>query len=261
MIPLGLIAAILATGTDAEEAFRAGVSRRDNDLAARPLFRRAAESFAKRREQQPNNASLHKNEAHAWLLAGEIPAAIRAYRRGLAAAPDDLTLRQGLEYARSRVEYASPTDRSALSPRRESLVWLKRPLRLTGWLGVAAVSGCGWLVVTRWTMTRSRGRWPGMTLILAATAWAGWLILDARTRAGADAILVVTARPVMLRAGDGPSFWSRRPQPLPAGVEASALGINDGWVQVELAGGDVGWLPRDAVLGLETYNQRRAAGP
>ena len=46
---------------------------------------------------------------------------------------------------------------------------------------------------------------------------------------------------------NGPSY-GRYETPLHAGVEGRRLFVRGDWVQIELAGGEVGWLPREHVL-------------
>src|SRR5262249_59513811 len=55
---------------------------------------------------------------------------------------------------------------------------------------------------------------------------------------------------VALRKGNATSYPARFAPKLPRGVEARELPRRGGWVQVELAGGAVGWLPGGAVLTL-----------
>src|SRR5262249_34338620 len=53
---------------------------------------------------------------------------------------------------------------------------------------------------------------------------------------------------VRLRRGGGATSPPRYDTPLNRGVEARLLFARGDWLQVELAGGEVGWVPRRSVL-------------
>ena len=61
--------------------------------------------------------------------------------------------------------------------------------------------------------------------------------------------VVVLARSELLRTGNGSEYPPRLDVPLPRGAEVRRLFERAGWYQVQLSGGPVGWLPRDAVVG------------
>jgi hypothetical protein len=63
--------------------------------------------------------------------------------------------------------------------------------------------------------------------------------------------LVVVAEDAMLKAGNGDSWPDRLRSRLPRGVEARQLARRGGWVQVELAGGAVGWIPKTKIVTAE----------
>jgi len=52
----------------------------------------------------------------------------------------------------------------------------------------------------------------------------------------------------MLRTGNGTEYPPRLDVALPRGAEVRRLFERGGWYQVELSGGPVGWLPREAVV-------------
>jgi uncharacterized protein YgiM (DUF1202 family) len=65
----------------------------------------------------------------------------------------------------------------------------------------------------------------------------------------ADAPLVVIAEDnVILRKGNGLSYPPRYEQPVNRGVEARLRYERGDWLQIELAGGEVGWVPRAVAL-------------
>jgi hypothetical protein len=84
-----------------------------------------------------------------------------------------------------------------------------------------------------------------VTLVLVAVAA---LRIRADERADAAAPVVVIAADVDLRTGNGNAFPTRIGARLPAGAEVRELGRRGGWVQIELPGSAVGWVPAGAVL-------------
>src|SRR6516165_4265113 len=88
---------------EAEAAFQLGVERRFEPAEARGNFLRAAELYEQLRQRGASSPALLRNLGNAYLLAGDVPKAILAYRRGLRVAPSDRRLQEGLSWARSQV--------------------------------------------------------------------------------------------------------------------------------------------------------------
>ena len=96
------------------------------------------------------------------------------------------------------------------------------------------------------------------TLLLGVAAVAGALSaaafdhLDVERRHRLDDSnhpLVVVAKDRMeLRSGNGKAYPPRYESKLRRGMEARCLYQRPGWLQIELAGGQVGWIPRDAAV-------------
>jgi hypothetical protein len=61
-------------------------------------------------------------------------------------------------------------------------------------------------------------------------------------------VVVIAADGVLLRKGNGPSFPPRFDTPLNRGVEASLLYRRGDWLQIELSGGEVGWVPAGSAV-------------
>jgi uncharacterized protein YgiM (DUF1202 family) len=108
---------------------------------------------------------------------------------------------------------------------------------------------------TRWLMTR-RG-WllaiAVLCLLAAAlpTALLAWLLIDANRRQEtetAHVLVVIKDDGVLLRKGDGLTYPPRYETPVNRGVEAYLVRERSDWVQIELAGGEIGWVPRQFVL-------------
>jgi hypothetical protein len=216
---------------------------------ARPHFRAAADLFDELRRRGASSPDLYRSLGNACLLADDLPHAVLAYRRGLRLAPDDADLQAGLEEARQRVSYPAGGGYARPAADRRP-PWLPRG----GWWafgGAALCYAAAWLCATRWWMTR-RGRLLAAAAVALATAAAltAWLVvLAVDDRRDFDRPLVVVAEDgVVVRKGDGLAFPPCCETPLNKGVEARRLFQRGDWVQVELGGGEVGWVPRDAVL-------------
>lgn len=234
----------------AETAFRQGVNQaRDDPDAARRAFAAAAACYEELRQHGLANPRLLGNQGNACLLAGDLPHAVLAYRRGLRLAPRDPDLRRGLAHAEDLVY--SPTSNLARPPEDSWPGWLPHPGAGACLALFAILYGGGWLVLTRWWMTRRAG---GGSLaagcFLAALLPAGlWLDEQAQVRDRRDHPLVIVARQdVWLRRGNGADFPLRLDTPLPAGAQARWLFGRGNWVQIQLPGGEVGWVPRHDLL-------------
>ncbi len=233
-----------------ETAFQEGVHLRQARQQARPHFRNAAGYFDELRQRGVRNALLYRNLGNAYLLADDLPRAILSYHRGLRLSPNDLALRESLAAARGQVAYPASGDLGR--PRNDDRPpWL--PHFRSAWLMFAAVAcyilGC--LSLTRWRMVR-RGRLlsGGVIALLLAGLLAGWLMVRAEERKDGQAHpLVVIARDgVLLRRGNGVVFPPRYDTPINRGVEGRLLFERGGWMQIELSGGEIGWVRSEAVL-------------
>jgi tetratricopeptide (TPR) repeat protein len=252
---IGLISACSAAVTQpasdhqlfekAVAAFREGVALAKQPAKAQVQFRVAAVCYEALRGRGFVSATLYRNQGNAYLLAGELPRAILAYRRGLRLSPGDESLQLHLERARGHVardgagEFGRPPDvgvRFYLSPAALMI------------LGVLFYSGC-WLALTAWWMSR-RALLLGVAAVAGALSAAAFdhLVVERRHRLD-DAnhpLIVVAKDQVELRSGNGKAYPPRYDSKLRRGVEARCLYERPGWLQIELTGGQVGWIPRDA---------------
>jgi hypothetical protein len=258
MVGVVLLTALLApAATDdaavlhqAEESFAEGVRRREEPDQARPLFRRSADLFEELRRRGAANPALFRDQGSACLLADDLPGAILAYRRGLRLAPNDRGLQELLAAARAQVVYKQP-GAFARPPAPSLPPWLPRlPLRGALVLTFAAYA-LGWLSVARWVMLR-RGPWLSlgltafavMALLALAVAAEEWHERDLDERP----VVVIAQDGVLLRKGNGLAYPRRHETPLNRGVEARLLFQRGEWAQIELSGGETGWVPRGYVL-------------
>jgi tetratricopeptide (TPR) repeat protein len=227
-----------------------GLRTRDEPAVARKAFRRAAADYDELLRRGPHNAALYRNLGNACFLAGQLPRAIFAYRRGRALAPNDPDLREALELARSRIDFP-PNSNVGRPPADDWPPWLPRlsPIQLV--LIGAALLALFWLALMRYRMTR-HGILPlagGLALLGALAAGAGLLIQYQRHEEDLAHPVVVVARDgVSLRKGNGDQYPARDGvPPLKGGMEARLLDRRDDregthWLQVRLATGEIGWV-------------------
>jgi tetratricopeptide (TPR) repeat protein len=196
----------------------------------------------------PPSPALSFKAGNAWFLAGDLPQAIAAYRRGLALDPADGALHTALDYAREQVQYPPAPDTARLL-RPERGTW---PARLTlrsvgGYAFGGYFAAC--FAATRWRMSHRR-RWlvaAGLLLALAILPAIGNGIEWWQAQGDAAESVVVVARALPLRAGNGADYPPKLE--LPRGCEVRRLFERGGWLQVRTGGGAVGWVQADAVVG------------
>ncbi len=241
---------VVATKEAAEAAFAEGVRLRDEPDKARPLFRRSADLFEELRRGGAANAALFRDEGNACLLADDLPGAILAYRRGLRLAPDDRALQGLLAAAREQVVYKQPGP-FARPPVSLRPPWLPRLSPRGSLLLACAVYAFAWLSLARWWMVR-RGAWlPAGLVAFAVTALLGLaLAAEERRERDQDAhpLVVMAEDGVLLRKGNSTAYPRRYETPVNRGVEARLLFERGDWVQIELSGGETGWVPRGYIL-------------
>jgi hypothetical protein len=231
----------------AETAFHEG--EHAEGTAARAAFARAAAAYESLRQRGYHSADLYRDQGNAYVLADDLPHAILAYHRGLRLRPNDSALQAGLMHARERVVYAPPGG-FGRPPTRHRPPWLPR---LTSPLGAGLallLYLLGWAAVSGWLMRRQGGYLLAAACAFAVTALlAAGFVLEARQdQDEAEHPLVVIAQDgVFLHKGNGGSY-PHFDVPLNQGVEARLRFDKGTWLQVELAGGEIGWVRRADVL-------------
>ncbi len=234
----------------AEESFALGLQHRDDSAAAQPHFATAAALYEKLRRRGVQSPALCRNLGHAYLLAGDLPRAILAYHDGLRQTPWDIGLREDLAAARAQVAAALPSPLGR-PPTETAPPWWPRTGSGPPALLAAVLYVLAWPCLTRWWMT---GR--GWALILGLIALAGSVSLAGVAAAwwrqerddAAHPLAVIATDGVRLRRGDGTAYPPRYEARLRPGVEARLLHIRGDWLQLELAGGEVGWVPHENVV-------------
>ncbi len=225
-------------------AFAAGVKLREASDQARPHFHEAARYFEELRNRGANNAALYRTLGNAHLLADELGQAILAYRRGLRVSPHDTDLRAALTEARQRVAYAGGTFGKPPVERRPS--WLPQVRAVWLFTGAALCYAFGWLFLTRWLMLRTRRPLIlGLGALVVAAGFAASIVVVVHEERDSSAhlLVVIVEDGVLLLKGNGTTFPPRYETPVNQGVEARLQFERDGWLQIELSGGEVGWVP------------------
>ncbi len=229
----------------AAELYRAGLDARKDAAVARVWFWQSADVYESLWRQGCRNPHVARNMAQAYLLSGDRPQTLRAYHLGLRLAPHDKALQAGLAHARERVLYpVSGNLAEACRPReRHSLLQTAsadsfRAIAATGYLFAMLAFARAW-------MTRRLAWWTTGGLLLAGAAGlASWVWLEERLLVEQERLplAIVSENGTPLRRGNGKEFALRLNEKLPAGVEVRVLAERGGWLQVQLAGGEIGWL-------------------
>lgn len=254
---------VLPANPTARQIFAAGIEHRNNAEVARAEFALAAFRFDEawhqgdsidgaREVRTPpiHTPALALNRGRAHFLAGQLPQAIRAFRDGLELFPWDAALQRDLVAARATVAYPTEND-PVLRVRPNPPTALRN--RVSPWDLFAAAGLFSLLVVVglarrftvgdRWAIPLAVVGLIGL-LLVAVAAWR----IDAETRYERERPVVVLAADVILRTGNGTAFPARLDTPLPHGAEVRQLAHRGGWVQVQLPGGAIGWVPESLIL-------------
>jgi hypothetical protein len=231
----------------AEQEFSEGLRRRQAQEKSRARFRSAVACYEELIRRGASNAGVYRSLGNARFLAGDQAGAFHAYRQGLRIAPGSRLLRECLDEARERVAF---TQGSKLGRAPEDLrpPWVAglRPTWMFALCVLAWVLGCA--AFTRWLMLRRRWMLLAALLLLAGAAL-GTILIRSQQGQEERPLVVIAADGVLLRKGDGELFPARYDTPLNRGVEAELLFRRDGWLQIELSGGEVGWVAESQVVG------------
>ncbi len=236
----------------AEAAFAEGVSLRHDTVNARPAFARAAAGYDVLWNQGFRTPELALNRSRAHRLAGNLPKAIAVLHEGLAVTRFARPLQAELEDARAAVPFPLDGELAAQCRPRPYAGVSTRMSVADAWF----VAGGLWLVacagIARFVMTRN-AVWlvvAGLGAV-ALVALGGLWVLDARQRERDESLpLLIVSAEATLRRGNASAYPAapKLDAPLPKGAEVRELKRRGGWVQVQLPGGAIGWLPENAVI-------------
>ena len=234
----------------AESAFAEGVALRNDSAKARPAFARAAASYDALWHDGHRTPELALNRARAHRLAGHLPKCIAALHDGLAVARFARPLQVELDDARAAVQFPLEGDLAAQC-RPKPVRGVSARISPADAVGLAALV---WLLALAGVVRFAMARNP-FWLAFAGLCVAGLLTLggfwlhDARQRERDESLpLLVVTDDAWLRKGNAEAFPPRVEPKLPKGTEVRELIRRGGWVQVQLAGGAIGWLPERATI-------------
>jgi hypothetical protein len=247
-------------------AYRDGLQAQNKPIQARKAFARAATFFGLLRRRGIDNPALERNIGQSYLLAGDLPRAILAFRRGLGFAPDDPDLQTLLENARDRVVYTTAGD-FGRPPVDNWPPWIPHLSPASRLLLVLTLYSLAGIALTRWWMTRQGWLMTVFTSLFSGAVFMGiWLFSDERQRRWEEdhPLVVIASDRVMLHKGDSAAYpwynaaggdWQEGGGIIPAdapalnrGVEARLRFDKGAWVQIELTGGEIGWVRRGEVV-------------
>jgi hypothetical protein len=232
----------------AAEAFAEGAARRGAAEKARPKFARAAELYDAVWNRGARTSELALARARAHRLAGSLPRCIAALRDGLAAVPSARELQTELTDARAAIAYPLEGAVGAQCRARDPFTVAARVSFAEAWVLAGALWALACACGARFVMTRAAGwLWTAGAFALALAAFGALWVHDARARSDDRPAHVLLADSV-LRTGNASSYPERFDAALPGGAEVRELSRRGGWVQVELPGGAVGWLPLSALV-------------
>ena len=227
---------------EALRSYDRGVAQlRENPNEALNAFRIARDGFQGVINSGAQNGNLYYNLGNAHLRLNEIGRAIAAYRRAEKLIPGDEQLRNNLRFARSlcRDTIRASGQRTFL----RTILFLHYSLTFKTRIAVALIAyGLFWfLLLLRLFNRRVR---LGYVTLLALFVWVTLAVSIAMSwpdpnRADEGALV---ADDVMVRKGDGESYAPLFAQPLHQGVEFQVIEQRSGWVHIELADGNQGWV-------------------
>lgn len=243
LLGLGLVAAPGVARAD--ESITAGRGAYQDAMAATDPaikqrgFAAAAAAFARAAQREPS-AVLYTDLGNAALGAGDLGAAVLAYRRALALDASDGRARRNLAWVRSRLPAElRPTSGSATETLFFFMSWTRDRRLIVGAFAFAIMI----LVLVPWRGARRRSLTP--VAVIAGLVWIGVtgsiLFDDERP---SDAVVM---QAMVLRTADSAVAPPTRATPLPAGTELVIDEQRGDWVRVDLAGTLSGWLPAGAV--------------
>jgi tetratricopeptide (TPR) repeat protein len=223
---------------------------KDEPAKSRPLFLEAVHQYELLYQSGHRNTLCLRNAGNAALLAGDWAKAIFAYRRGLRLSPNDRPMRECLAFAREQVDY--PTANSPGRPPSDRWPdWIPRPsLQMLIWITLSLhVLAC--VLITRWWMIRrSLFLSSGVAAFLMMFGFATLAFLEWRRHEDdrQHPLVVIAENGVLLRTGNGLAYPPKMETPLNQGVEARFLFERNGWLQIELSEGMIGWVKEEYVL-------------
>jgi hypothetical protein len=233
-----------ADGNGAAQEYRRGIESASDPETARRHFELAADAYAASTVQHSHR---FLNESRAAWLAGRLPQAILACRRGLIRDPGNLDLRRQLAFLHDTVPGTrAPSDFTTLP----GFPGMPPPALLAPVFGLAWTAA--WIcVLMAWSGSnrpwRNRAVACMSVALLAGGLWCWHLAI--RLREQSLPLLVVARDFQTLHQGNGESYPAPPGiAPLRVGMELRLEWTRGDWLKVRRSDGVHGWVPRAAVL-------------
>ncbi len=214
--------------------------------AARELYRRAALRYERiTREGGIQNGQLFYNVGNAYFRSEDLGRAILNYRRAEMYMPDDESVTQNLEFARSRrLDRFEENEETKIL--QTLLFWHYDVSPVVRSTLFVILSGIFWIGAA--VRLRRRMLVPVWGLVLSgllAALLLGSLVVDSTS--GADRHSgVILAQQVVARKGDGNSYEPSFTEPLHAGTEFRVIEERKDWLQIQLPDGRQCWVPSES---------------
>jgi len=238
-----------ALAQEARTHFAEGWRLTDDGRDGRPAFARAA--VALQAESAAHGAAPEHwlNLGNAAYLADDLPRALAAFQRGLALAPQHPRLREHLGYARGQVNL--PKNRRGAPEPDPWPAWLPRWSPACWFVTLTALHTFGCALAAVGWVRRARGWWLAALVAWCGAGLAAYALLIVHQERALDGALplVVVRADTTLHTGNGASYPRQSELPLlVAGMEARLRTERGGWVQVQFATGEIGWINAAQVL-------------
>ena len=210
----------------------------DEALAA---FRRAHDEFQAVVDAGIDNGRLYYNLGNTHLRLGEIGLAIADYRRAERLRPGDQRLIANLRFARSLTrDHIEPTGKQTFlrTVFFWHYSWPPQTRKTAAMIGYALF----WLfLIVRALFPRVRIGYPALVCLLLWMTLGLSVAIDLPSQSGwAEGVLVTDD--VVVRKGNGEGYDPQFRQPLHEGVEFKVIEQRGGWLRIELADGNQGWV-------------------
>jgi tetratricopeptide (TPR) repeat protein len=246
----GMIGAVLALPLAlAQPAFQSpgDALRKAEELYQQERYLDAIETYEALRSSGVEDGVLYYNLGNAYFKAGRLGLAILNYERARRLLPGDDDVRENLAFAGELISEGAEPPPLPLAvglvvdlyrrARPDSLAWIVSACFL---LGGAAVT---LLLLDRWprlrTLAFSTLAAGGVAAVVAGACLAAKLEAAKRTEA------IVVTENAYVRSGPGEA--SPRLAEIHEGLKVRVLSEREGFVQVSLANGLTGWIPREQV--------------
>ncbi len=252
-------ASLLAQAADARALLRSAMQSYDQamDLVARDpqaaieAFHQSAAGFEGLAALGIRNASLEYDLGNTYARLGDSGRAILHYKRGLRLNPAHAHLAANLDFARQRVRpLIAVSGRQQLAERL--LFWNRYTTDVQRFWLCAAGSILGWALLLGWWHSRRAALLPLSALAIVLGVANGASVAWEHTESARRPEAVIVAGSPTLRLARGEGAEPARNEPLGPGVELRILQERAGWIEIELADGQTGWVPDRGIERMQT---------